>query len=173
MDFKDFKLPSFMIKKIFPPKKCLFTVDINGDGKADAVQIKILNVIQPFSVPEKIELGDIDIDEVDPSEYGKLLLDDESIDISKDSSNINLLKESLRVQLKGETANFKEILSGKFGGKTFAMGDSIDVVFKLDDSFLAKLTEGKHTLTVVSDKIPTVEINFELTKKNMNQKLTL
>jgi len=173
MDLKDFKIPPFMIKKIFPPKKCLFTVDSNGDGKVDSVQIKVLNVIQPITVPEKIELGDIDIEDVDPSEYGKILLNNESIDISKGSHNIDLLKESLRVYLKGESYSFKDIFGEKLGGKTIAMGDTIDVVFKLDDAFLSKLTEGKHTLTLDSEKIPTLEINFELTKNNMNQELKI
>ena len=58
------------------------------------------------------------------------------------------------------------------GGRTIAMGDEILVVFKLDESFLAKLTEGKHTLSLESDKIPNIEIGFELTKSNMNQTFT-
>ena len=55
------------------------------------------------------------------------------------------------------------------GGRTVAMGDQITVVFKLDDAFLGKLTEGKHTIGIESEKVPNIEIGFELTDKNMNQ----
>ena len=42
-----------LIKKIFPPKKCVFTVDTTGNGSADSMQIKVVNIIMPFKVPEK------------------------------------------------------------------------------------------------------------------------
>lgn len=171
-DLKNLKVPTAMIKKIFPPKKSVYTVDTTGDGKADSVKLVALNVIMPFGVPAKEDLGDIDVDEIDPSEHGKLLLDDEQIDISKGASNINLIKESLRIYHKGENFSFEDALGGKMGGRTIAMGDEITIVFKLDESFLAKLTEGKHTLSIESDKIPNVEIGFELIKSNMNQTFT-
>ncbi|MFX1453398.1 MAG: hypothetical protein ACFFCM_21365 [Promethearchaeota archaeon] len=170
-DLKNFKVPSTMIKKLFPPKKSVFTVDTNGDGKADSVKIVALNVLAPFSIPAREDLGDIDVEEIDPSEYGKLFLDGEEIDISKNSANINLIKESIRIYHKGESFTFDDAFGGKMGGKTIAMGDEIVVVFKLDESFISKLTEGKHTLGVNSEKIPNVEISFELNQKNMNQKL--
>lgn len=171
-DLKNLKVPTAMIKKIFPPKKSVYTVDTTGDGKADSVKLVALNVIMPFGVPAKEDLGDIDVDEIDPSEHGKLLLDGEQIDISKGASNINLIKESLRIYHKGENFSFEDALGGKMGGRTIAMGDEITIVFKLDESFLAKLTEGKHTLSIESDKIPNVEIGFELIKSNMNQTFT-
>lgn len=171
-DLKNIKVPSVMIKKVFPPKKSVYTVDTTGDGKADSVKLVALNVIMPFGIPAKEDLGDIDVDEIDPSEHGKLLLDGEQMDISKGASNINLIKESLRVYHKGENFSFEDALGGKMGGRTIALGDEILVVFKLDESFLAKLTEGKHTLSLESDKIPNIEIGFELTKSNMNQTFT-
>jgi len=171
-DLKNLKVPTAMIKKVFPPKKSVYTVDTNGDGKVDSVKLVALNVLMPFGVPAKEDLGDIDVDEIDPSEHGKLLLDGEQIDISKGAPNINLIKESLRVYHKGESFSFQDALGGKMGGRTVAMGDEIVVVFKLDESFLAKLTEGKHTLSLESEKIPNVEIGFELTKSNMNQTFT-
>lgn len=170
-DLKNFKVPSTMIKKLFPPKKSVFTVDTSGDGKADSVKIVALNVIAPFRIPAREDLGDINVGEIDPSEYGKLFLNGEEIDISKNSANINLIKESIRIYHKGEPFTFDDAIGGKMGGRTIAMGDEITIVFKLDESFLAKLTEGKHTIGIKSDKIPDLEISFELSQKNINQKL--
>ena len=169
-DLKNFKVPAAILKKLFPPKKSVFTVDTTGDGKADSVKVAAINILAPFSIPVKEDLGDINVDEIDASKYGNLLLNGEDIDIFKDAKNIELIKQSLRVYHKGESFTFDDIIEGKMGGRTIAMGDEITVVFKLDESFLAKLTEGKHTIGVKSDKIPDLEIGFELNQKNINQK---
>jgi ribosomal protein S24E len=171
-DIKNMKVPAAMIKKIFPPKKCVNTVDTTGDGKVDSVKLVALNVIMPIQVPSQESLGDFNIDEIDPSEYGKLLLNGEEIDISKNSPNIRLIMDSLRVYHKGESFSFNDALGGKMGGRMIAMGDELVVVFKLSEDFLEKLTEGKHTLSIESTKLPNIEIGFELTKNNMNQKFT-
>ena len=168
-DLKNIKVPTAMIKKLLPPKKAVSTVDTSGDGKADSIKISVLNVLMPLSIPSKGDLGDFDVDEIDPSEYGKLLLDGENIDISKGTPNIDLIKQSLRVHHKGESFTFNDAIGGKMAGRTVAMGDEIAVVFKLDDAFLGKLTEGKHTIAIESEKIPNIELGFELTDKNMNQ----
>ncbi len=168
---KTFKVPQALIKKILPPKKSISTVDTSGNGKADSIQIKILNVVQPFKIPEDLGLGNINIDEIDPSAYAKLLLDGETLDISKGSGNVDVIKNSLKIHHKGDTFSFEDILSNKLGGRTIAMGDSISVLLKLEEIYLDKLTEGKHVLKLDSDKLPKVEINFELNDKNMNVKL--
>jgi len=41
-----------LIKKVFPPKKSIYTVDTTGDGKADALLIKALNLIMPILIPK-------------------------------------------------------------------------------------------------------------------------
>jgi len=168
-DLKNLKVPTAMIKKLLPPKKAVSTVDTSGDGKADSIKVTVLNVLMPFAIPSKEDLGDFDVDEIDPSEHGKLLLDGENIDISKGATNIELIKQSLRVHHKGESFTFNDAIGGKMGSRTVAMGDEITVVFKLDDAFLGKLTEGKHTIGIESEKVPNIEIGFELTDKNMNQ----
>ena len=68
-DLKDFKVPTAMMKKIFPPKKSVFTVDTTGDGKVDSIKLVAINVIAPFGIPAKADLGNINVDEIDASEY--------------------------------------------------------------------------------------------------------
>ena len=62
----------------------------------------------------------------------------------------------------------KDILDGKLGGRKIALGDNISIILKLDESSLAKLTEGKHTLKIESDLFTGIKINFELDKNNKN-----
>jgi hypothetical protein len=165
-----FKLPAFLIKKIFPPKKSVSTVDTNGDGKADSIQLMALNVIQPFTIPENIDLGEFDIEDFDLSDYGGVLIDGEPLDISKQQINLQAIRERVKVYHKGECYTIDDLLGGKAGGKTIAMGDSLTILIKLDAQDLAKLTEGKHSLTVEAENIPSLEINFELTDHSMNLK---
>jgi len=166
-----FRLPPFLIKKIFPPKKSVSTVDTTGDGKADRIQIKAINVIQPFTIPEEIDLGDFDIDDFDLTEYGAVLLDDEPIDISKEKVNLNALKDRISVYHKGIHYTLDDVLGGKVGGKVIAMGDTLTILLKLETSDLEKLTEGKHMLKIEIEGMPSLEINFELTSNSMNVKL--
>ncbi len=168
-DLKNLKVPKVMIKKILPPKKAVSTVDTSGDGKADSIKISFLNLLMPFTIPSQEDLGDIDVDEIDPSEYGTILLNGEKIDISKGAANTELIKKSLQVHHKGESFTFYDAIGGKMGGRTIAMGDEIIIVFKLEDTLLEKLTEGKHTIGIESEKFPNIEFGFELTDKNMNQ----
>ena len=165
-----FRLPPFLIKKIFPPKKSVSTVDTTGDGKADHIQIKAINVIQPFTIPENIDLGDFDVEDFDLTEYGRVLLDDEPIDISRDKVNLSVIKERIEVFHKGVRYTFDDIMSGKAGGKVIALGDTLTVLLKLDSNDLEKLTEGKHMLKMEIENMPSLEINFELTSKSMNVK---
>ncbi len=165
-----FRLPPFLIKKIFPPKKSVSTVDTTGDGKADKIQIKAINVIQPFTIPDNIDLGDFDINDFDLTDYGAVLLDDEPIDISKEKLNLNVIKERIALYHKGSRYTLDDVLGGKVGGKTIALGDSLVILLKLEESDLEKLTEGKHMLKIEIENMPTLEINFELTSNSMNVK---
>lgn len=62
-------------------------------------------------------------------------------------------------------------MGGKASGKAIAMGDTLKVLLKFEQSDLEKLTEGKHMLKIEIENIPSLEINFELTNKSMNLKL--
>lgn len=164
-----------MIKKIFPPKKCVFIVDTTGDGKVDSIQIKVIDQVFPFVVPENIEIGEFnlksfDVDNFDLSEHVNLFLDDKQIDVSKESINIETLKDRFMVYHKGESFKLDDIIEGKFSGRTIALGDSISLLIKLDTETLNELTKGKHIFKIDSEFISNLIINFELDETNMNLK---
>ncbi|MHA1987340.1 MAG: hypothetical protein ACW98D_11930 [Promethearchaeota archaeon] len=165
-----------LIKKLFPPKKSVYTIDTTGDGKADSLQIKVINLIIPFSVPKNVELGNfdlksIDINNFDLSEYATLYLDDNPIKFSKDSINIEKLKSQFTIYHKGESFNLDDILDGKFSGRMIAFGDTISVLFKLDADILKNLVAGNHTFKIESELVSNFIIDFELDETNMNLNL--
>ena len=163
-----------LIKKIFPPKSSVYIVDTTGDSKPDSILIKALNVIMPIEVPDEIELGgfstkEFDLNTFDLSEYGKIFLDDERITISKDEYEIDKLKTRFVIHHKGERFTVDDIIEGKLGGRLIALGDTIDIMIKLDENALKKFTKGKHKFRLESELIPILEFNFELNEDNMNQ----
>lgn len=153
---KDFKVPKSIIKKVFPPKKCVSIKDDNS------IEITGINVIQPFSLPKEINIGDIDIKSIDPSNYLDLLLDGEKVNISKDEIDFGEVLDNIKLNLKGESYSVEEILQGKAGGKTVAMGDSFSINLKMPEKFMAKLIPGKHDLKVESENFPNIEIEFQI-----------
>lgn len=107
------------------------------------------------------------------SEYAKITLDDKLIDISTQNINLDEVNERVKIFHGGESFELNDILEGKFSGRTIAMGDKIDVLIKLDNESIAKLTKGMHSFKIESDLISNLEIPFELNNKNMNIKFDL
>ncbi len=135
----------------------------------------MLNLIIPFVIPEEIEIGDFsskdfDPDTLDLSQYGRFLLDDNPLNFSKESFNLDNITNRLLIYHKGESFNITEILEGKLSGRTIALGDSVSLVIKLDENSLEMFTEGEHTFKIESDLVSNLDINFELNKSNMNIK---
>ncbi|MFX1498276.1 MAG: hypothetical protein ACFFBH_12175 [Promethearchaeota archaeon] len=165
-----------LIKKIFPPKESVYTVDSNADGTADSIVIKALNVFMPIEIPDKIEIGgfnseNFNVKNFDLSDYGKLYLDDNPIDISKMEFEVEKLKERFCIYHKGEEFRIDDLIKGKLAGRIVALGDSIEILIKVDKETIAKFSEGKHKLALESELVPKLEFNFELNHKNMNKKL--
>jgi len=164
-----------LIRKLFPPKESVFTVDTNGNGKVDSLQIKFLNLIMPFVIPKEIEIGDFSLKEFDTNnfdilQYGKFFLDDIQLDFTKESFNLDNVANRLLMYHKGESYNISDILEGKLSGKTINLGDSISILIKIEKDTLNRFTEGKHIFRIESDFITNLEIIFELDKTNMNVK---
>ena len=124
-------------------------------------------------MPEDIELRDIGMKNFNGrsfnlSEYGNILLDGENIDISNDIITAESLQKRFTVYHKGERFTFDDIMVGKFGGRTIALGDTINFLARLETEDLARFTPGKHSLIIDADNIFELEINFELNEHNTN-----
>ncbi len=164
-----------LIRKLFPPKESIFIVDTNGNGKADSLQIKFLNLIMPFVIPEEIEIGDFSLKEFDTnsfdvSQYGIFFLDDVQLDFTKESFNVDNVGNRLLIYHRGESYNVNDILEGKLSGRTIDLGDSISILIRIEKDTLNRFTEGKHIFRIESDFITNLEIIFELDETNMNVK---
>ncbi|MGV9172334.1 MAG: hypothetical protein ACOC44_13865 [Promethearchaeia archaeon] len=163
-----FKIPPFLIKKIFPPKEAVSTVDTNTDGIPDAILLKAINKFQPFTIPENINLGDLDVNEFDLSEWGEILLDGEPMDISKKNVNANFVRDNITIYHQGDAFTLDDLLSGKLGGRVLGLGDNLTIILKLDKEYIEQLKEGAHELTIELETIPTINVEFELTADHMN-----
>ncbi|KKK44979.1 hypothetical protein LCGC14_0748020 [marine sediment metagenome] len=100
----------------------------------------------------------------------KLFLDDNQINISKDSINLDDIKDRFIIYHGGESFKLEDILEGKLKGRTIALGDSISIIIKLDPETLEQLKIGKHFIKIESDLITNLIINFELDENNTNLK---
>jgi len=164
-----------LFKKIFPPSKSVYTIDSTGDGSADSILIRAYNVIMPIEVPREIELGgfnttDFDIKKFDLSDYGKISLDDQPITIAKDEFDIHVIKDHFLIYHDGICYTIDDLIKGKFGGKLIALGDTIDILIKIDSEGINRFSEGNHKFTFDSELIPKLHFNFEITEHNLNRK---
>jgi len=163
-----------LFKKIFPPSKSVYTIDSTGDGRTDSIIIRVFNVIMPIEVPREIELGglnskDFDIKKFDLSDYGKIYLDDEPITIAKDEYNIEVIKDHFLIYHNGIRFTIDDILRGKLANKLIALGDTIDIVIKIDSEGIERFTEGTHKFTFDSELIPKLDFYFVLSENNLNR----
>jgi hypothetical protein len=169
-DLSAFKV---LLRKLFPPKECVYTVDTTGDGKTDSLQIKFQNLLIPFVIPEEIEIGDFNIKNYNPndfdlSKYGKFFLDDTQLNFSKESVNLDTIKNRILIYHKGKSFNLDKILEGELSGRTINLNDKIGVLIKLDEDSLKKFTKGAHNFKIESDLVSNLIIQFELDESNMN-----
>ncbi|MFX0028872.1 MAG: hypothetical protein ACFE8B_06665 [Candidatus Hermodarchaeota archaeon] len=170
-----FDLSSFkvLIKKLFPPKESVFIVDTTGDGRGDSIQIKFINLLLPFVIPDNFEIGDFnlksfDINDFDVSEYAKFYIDDTMINIPKETLNLETIQDRFLIYHKGEAFTIKNIIEGNLSGRTIALGDTVSVLIKLDAQTLTILAEGEHAFRIESELVSNLIINFELDETNMN-----
>lgn len=169
-DLSAFKV---LIKKIFPPKDCVFTVDLNGDGSPDALLIRALNVVFPFEIPENITLDklngkDIKEGNINVGSILEIYLDGEKIDLSNQAIDNELIQEHFLLIHNDEQFSFLDIFGGKLSGRSIALGDQIDILLKMDKSHFERLKEGSHSFKIESSLFPTLKVNFSLTEKNFN-----
>ena len=172
MDY-DISALKVLFKKIFPPKKSIFTVDTTGDGNADSLLIRALNVIMAIEIPQEIELGgfstkDFNIKRFDLKDYGKLFIDENPITIAKNEFNVDTIKNRFLIYHKGESFTIDDFLAGTLAGRIIALGDRINILIKIESEGIKKFTKGKHKLIFESSLIPKLEFDFELDDDNLN-----
>ncbi len=170
IDLSAFKV---LIKKVFPPEKCVFTVDLNRNGDPDALLIRALNLVFPFEMPDEISIDGVERKDVkagnfDISSVFQIFLDGEKIDLSKKGIDNELIQERFVLVHNMNQFTFLDIIKGHLGGRTIALGDTIDILLRMDKSNFKRLTEGNHKFRIESTFFPTLDVFFTLTKKNFN-----
>ena len=98
-----------------------------------------------------------------------MLNSDLKTSFSKKDFDVDKLKDHFTLFHKGERFTIDQLLSGNLAGRMIALGDTIDILIKIDQNGLEKFSEGTHTFKFKSEIIPTFEFNFELGKENLNQ----
>lgn len=174
-DLSAFKV---LIKKIFPPEECVFTVDINDDGRPDALLIRALNVVFPFDIPEEISIDKLNGKAIKDENFNistviQIYLDDKQIDLSKQDIDTDLIQERFLLIHNNERFSFLDIFEGNLSGRTIALGDTIDILLRMDKSNFDRLTEGDHKFKIESELFPTLKVKFTLNKENFNVKYPL
>ena len=92
-----------------------------------------------------------------------------SFNVSKKDFDIAKLKDHFTFYIKEERFTIDELLSGKLAGRIIALGDTINILIRIDEEGIDKFSEGKHNFKFKSEIIPILEFNFELGKENLNQ----
>ncbi len=172
MDY-DISALKVLFKKIFPPKKCIFTVDTTGNGNADSLLIRAFNVVMAIEIPPEIELGgfsskDFNLKRFDLKEYGKLYIDENPVTIAENEYNVETIKNHFMIYHKGKSFTIDDLLAGNLAGRIIALGDTINILIKIKSEGIKKFTKGKHKLIFQSGLIPKLEFDFELDDDNLN-----
>ena len=172
MDY-DISALKVLFKKIFPPKKSIFTVDTTGDGNADSLLIKAFNVVMAIEIPPEIELGgfsskDFNLKRFDIKDYGKLYIDEIPVTIAENEFNIETIKNHFMIFHKGVSFTIDDLLAGNLAGRIIALGDTINILIRIKSEGIKKFTKGKHKLIFESKLIPKLEFDFELDDDNLN-----
>jgi len=164
-----------LIKKIFPPNKCVYTVDLDNDGKEDALLIRAINVVIPFEIPHEINIENLSKERIEQEDFNfgemfQIYLDNEKIDLSEKIIDRQAIQENFFLVHKEESFTLKDILEGKLKGRTIGLGDTVDIVLRINKSNLNRLTEGNHKFRIESEVLPTLKVNFILSEDNFNIK---
>ena len=102
-------VPKYIIKRIIP-KDAVVNLDMNGDGKADAVGVKYVNVISPLEIPANISKQEL------LSQFVSVNIDSEIYtDFTK-----------LRLWFDNEVFSFGDI--DKLLGKTLPVGGFVIII---------------------------------------------
>ena len=156
--------------------KSVYTVDTNFDGKTDSILIRAFNVVIPFELPDEIILegtknreSEDSILSISDLEILKIYFDDERIELPHQLIEKELIQENICIYHDGVKFNLSDILEGKLKGRLIKLGDMIDIILKVEENILKKLSKGKHTFKIESQLV-TLELSLSLSDANFNVK---
>ena len=163
-----------LIRKIFPPERCVFTVDTTNDGKSDSILIRAYNVVVPFEIPEEINIenseeenGESKALSFNDFEFITIYFNNEKIDLPHQKIKKESIQENFLIYHDGNKFTLSDILTGGLRGRVIKLGDIIDILLKVDENTIKKLTKGKHTFKIESPLF-SLELKLDLSDKNFN-----
>ncbi|MHA1341751.1 MAG: hypothetical protein ACTSRZ_17880 [Promethearchaeota archaeon] len=116
-------IPKYILKRMFPKDKCLKVV--KKDGK-DYVWIQMINVLQPIAVPDKIDIGDFDIN--DAPNYIEIKVNGNPINVTVED-----VKKYVTIWAQGQGFNLDDILvENKAAGMTIPVGGKLTLMIDMD-----------------------------------------
>lgn len=167
-----------LIKKIFPPKKSVYTVDIDKDNIADAILIRAVNVVFPLQIPTEFKIESFDQEELkNELDHGKIAIDNyirfyldgEKLLSSDESIDTEKIQQKFELYLKNKQYSFRDIIDGNLAGEVIGLGDEIFMLIHVSQETLDKLNEGPHEVLIESEMISSLIIDFEITEENLNR----
>ncbi|MBN2151448.1 MAG: hypothetical protein JW839_08385 [Candidatus Lokiarchaeota archaeon] len=119
-------IPKYILKRLIPAN-AFFTVDKNGDGKADAIGFYIVNVISPLALPADIPK--------DPKELAKLAgVDDLSSLITVTLDGVDLKFDFNKLELRYEGKGVRMANLADAAGITIPVGGKVVVIYDYPES---------------------------------------
>lgn len=115
-------IPKYILKRMFPKDKSLKVV--KKDGKS-FIMIQMVNVLQPLSVPDKIDIGDFDVNSA--PNYLDLKINGKDLKVTVEN-----VKKYVTIWAQGKGFNYEDILvHNKAAGITIAVGGKISLLIDM------------------------------------------
>jgi hypothetical protein len=132
-------------------------------------------VIIPFDIPQEINIENFSKEKIEQEDFNfvkifQIYLDNEKIDLSGKAIDKEAIQENFLLVHNQESFTLKDILEGKLKGRTIGLGDTVDIILRMDKSYLNRLDEGNHTFRIESEILPSLKVNFILSEDNFNIK---
>ncbi|MBD3351674.1 MAG: hypothetical protein GF364_09335 [Candidatus Lokiarchaeota archaeon] len=116
-------IPKYILKRMFPKNKCLKVV--KKDGK-NYIWVQMVNVLSPITVPDKIDIGDFDINTA--PDYIDLKINGTDMPVTVED-----VKKYVTIWTQGEGYSYDDILEkNKAAGVTIPVGGKLTLLIDMD-----------------------------------------
>ncbi len=150
-------IPKYIIKRMFPKKKCLGIAEYDGDTW---VRLMMVNVISPIEVPEgEIDLGDVEL----PEKVGDIIkIKVNGIDVP---ASEEILRNDVLLFAEGKKLTWKSIFEDhEAGGMMIPVGGTLKMLFRksaFPEEVQDLMKEGKEVEVNVKTTIDGTEITAQ------------